>query len=210
MAENTVPGAKPAETTTPAPAAAPAAAPADDIDALFKEFEDGTQAPVVPAPAAAPARPAAPTVEALSRQVNELQSRLVGEDFEKAVKSTIDTIKDRDDRLKPVSEKVVRALLDVQAREDPRIRSAFDNRQQNPQAWGKILSSIAKKLGDEFAASMPNENLTNARDAARHLAVGSHSSAPPGGLKSVAEMKRMSDSELAEYAKSIDRDRARA
>lgn len=201
----TVP-AEPPKAAEPAKPAAPAT-PAEDIDALFKEFEEGTKQPAAPVAPAAPVRPVAP-VEALAREVEAIRAKLNGEEMNTAVKKSIDVMRERDPRLKGHSDKIIRAAMTAEAGEDPRIWDAFVNRDKNPQFWGKIQSSLAKKVAEELSPKVPDENLTDARDSARRLVGGQFTTQPAQGIKSNEELSKMSDAELDRYAKSLERGQA--
>ena len=164
---------------TPA-ATAPASAPEPTLEDVYKDAGVDLQpqqpaAPIAPErPAYTPPAQAAPhipdpydtdahkaylqqqalgiaqtqdAVRRLTGYLNQQQQREAHAALQADLKLAVDTVNEVVNHPKP---KVVEAMLDAKAREDPRFKALWDNRARNPTAWTNALKAVSK----EFAADL--------------------------------------------------------
>ena len=171
---------------------------ADDLDALLNEF---TASPHSEPPAAAPPAkaPPAPTVKPLTPEeivlVRRNNAQAAQRDYETAVSDTVTRMREHQPGLKNISDKLLKARLDVAVDDDDRIGKAFLSRHKNPQAWGKILKGVAEEIAQEMDAIPNPQNVTD-REAAHAMAAGRVPS--PSGASKVdnAALSKMTDAEF--------------
>lgn len=178
----------------------------NDIDAALAEFE-ASVAPAEPVKPAVveprvPARPApAPLtgdeIAATRHFLKQSQTQV----YEATISKTVDRMIEHQPGLKQISEKLLKARLDVAVDEDPRIGQAFLNSAKNPQAWGKILVGLSEEIAKELDA-IPNPRAADDRGSAQHLAAGRVSSVPPAPKVANEDLSKMSDAEFAAWKRA--------
>lgn len=71
--------------------------------------------------------------------------------LESDIKSAVESVNETVGHPKP---KVIEALLDAEARENPKFKAIWDNRGKNPVALENALKIVAKKFGDELSVKV--------------------------------------------------------
>jgi hypothetical protein len=71
--------------------------------------------------------------------------------LESDIKSAVEHVNETVGHPKP---KVIEALLDAEARENPKFKAIWDNRHKNPVALDNALKIVAKKFGDELSVKV--------------------------------------------------------
>lgn len=91
---------------------------------------------------------------ALSQNVNAVNQWLTAQQqaaakakMETDLKNAVETV---NAVVKHPNPKVIEAMLDAEARSDPRFKAVWDNRDKNPQAWAQAQKAIANKFAKEF------------------------------------------------------------
>ena len=165
----------------------------DDLDSLLSEFEQGTKPsePVKPEP-----KPGADNdLKALTEQVRGLMTataqQQARQDMEKAIKAVRGEFDPNvfDDTL-------VEAWMDAQARTDPRLASAWQNRAANPKQFDRVLQGLGKNFQKKFS-SLPDKNATEDREAVTAAVRGASTKVPEGKAPAFGNMSN------AEYRKSV-------
>lgn len=97
-------------------------------------------------------------IAALKGDVDSVVSHLENIDIEKAVESVSSALDVQ------VPKRVIKAMLNDMAIDDPRVRKAFANRYRDPQTWKKVLKGAAKNIREEFSG-LPDKQLSDDREA---------------------------------------------
>ena len=183
--------------------AAEAARPVDDLDQLLAEFDTQT------------AKPAADPFEIsdndfelrterarlhyqqkmfkseVETYANQLALEKHNSDFNSLIK---DLRGDLDEGLFP--DKLVRAWIDAEARENENLQHAWMNRDQNARTWGQTKRELQKQF-NSYASRMPDPALTEDRDAVAAAVRGSSVAAP---RERPTDLSRMSNDELRKHS----------
>lgn len=139
------------------------------------------------------------------REIRQIRQETVAERTEADITKMIGDWKSSDDVLKGVDDGLIRALLNDEARADPRLANAFIARKQNPGRWQKIEEAIRTRVSQRLA-SVPNAQITADRRAAAIAGAGISATAPAStGPKGPAEIGRMSDAEFVRYKAGVMR-----
>jgi hypothetical protein len=157
------------------------------LDSLLSEYDETPkEAPQQEPQPSAPQPTVSPDVQAfMDRQIKKEQD----ESIHNAAVSL------REAAGQPnLSEKWFEGQLHVAANHDPRIYSAFENRDKNPGAWTSILNSLGKTIAKELTDSATDQASTdswNAVEASVHSASTSKvtESEPNWGSMSDAEFQ---------------------
>lgn len=159
-------------------APSPEAEGEQNLEATLKEFEDGTQPK--------PESTEPDDIAKLTAQVQSLTEERSREQTAQGITEAVKVVKG--DLSLP--DEVFEGLIYSRAEKDARFLTAFQNRAQSPSAWNKVLTA----LGTEFSASLesiPDKNLTEARDAMRN-SVRNQSTGPEDGGDRAKEILSMS------------------
>jgi len=92
-----------------------------------------------------------PRVRQLEATVTELTERQLRNDIDHAVSTIAENL-----TVKP-SNRVISGLLNEMAKEDPRIVRAFENRQNDPTTWNRLLKGVAKDIDKEFQSDVDTD-----------------------------------------------------
>ena len=135
------------------------------LDTLLSEYDETPKEAQEPQPTA-PQPTVTPDVQAfMDRQIKKETTEAIHNSAAVLKKAAGDT---------NLSEKWFEGQLHVAANNDPRIYSAFENRDQNPGAWNNILNSlgkqIAKELTDAASIDKASTDSWNAVEASVHSA----------------------------------------
>jgi len=163
---------------------------AQDLDALLREYDEGTQEPKQ-----APSEEKE-LLEYLKQQRDADLVKQTQEDLNNAVTLVQEGLSDLPVK---VSNRVVKGLLNEIAYEDQRLKTAFENRHKNPQAWNRIVKQVRKTVREDFSV---DKTLTDDRDA---VASAVKSASTTKEADETPNIGRMSDSEFLAYKSSLMR-----
>lgn len=143
-----------------------------DLESLLKTYDDQ----VKPEPTAKAPEPKADTTTAPQVRsdpaVAEIQQRFFRQDMNdlvKTVRGDVDPSLADDD--------LVEAWVDGQARKDPRLQTAWMQRQDNPQQFEKIKAELGKSFAKKFS-KLPDRQVSEDREAVSAAVRGSSKPAP--------------------------------
>jgi hypothetical protein len=170
----------------------------DELDTLLSEF-DKTAAP--PAAAASSPAQAAGTddLKALADEVRGLRTERQQETFRRDMDVTIKNI--RGD-LSPefFDDRIVEAWVDAEARADPRLSQAWNDRHTNPKGFQKVVDTLGRKFASKYG-KLPDKQATDDREAVTAAVRGASTRAPEG---QAPDYSKMNDREfLAEKDKLL-------
>lgn len=182
------------------------AAPQPSLESLYAEYN----VPAPQQPATPVGQPAAPTAEqkpaqenvaALHQEVAAVRQELAAarqqtqqQTQEADLKKAIATL-GKEAGLEG-KDLMLRGFLIAKAEEDQRLRTLWEKRQENPQAWKKALSILATEAKGEFA--VPNPQLEENQRAMEESQRAGSSVAPPA---KTAEQKaeQMNEAEFNQF-----------
>lgn len=127
-----------------------------------------------------------------AQQRKESQSQ-----FDDAVASAVKIAKD-DDVLGGFSDSMIEGALRLKAGKDKRISRAFENQDEDPKTWEKVLGVLIREIRGE-QEDKPDPELTSAREAVR-ASVRTHSSSPE---PEVVDTSSMSDREFEDHSNKL-------
>lgn len=170
----------------------------DDLDKLLAEFDDSkTKA----APQSTQPEPKAGTdndlkahLEPLQGQLNALQQRQFKQDMDatiKVVRGELDSEFFDDSFLK--------AWIDSQAVADPRLATAWVNRDNNPKQFQKVVETLGRNFVKKYG-KLPDKGATDDREAVTAAVRGASTKAPEG---KAPDLKGLSNSEFRETVKKV-------
>ncbi len=168
----------------------------DDLEALLAEFTAGT-ADKAPAPKPETKTDTAATT-APDKRLEAIEARLARQQVETDLKPVIAKLKGSmpegffDDT-------EIEDYLAARAQRDPRLASAWQNRHDNPAAWGKVVDALGQQMAKKFA-SLPDKGATEDRAAVTAAVRGASTKAPEG---KVPDYSRLSN---AEYAEKVEKE----
>jgi hypothetical protein len=134
----------------------------DALDNLLNEFEQKTE----PQKSSVSAEDIGEVVQYVKQQQVESEKK----DTEEGIKSAVDTIKEGLDVKVP--DRAIRGMLFDLAESNEGFVNAFNNRNNNPQAWNKVLKSFQKEVAAEFQI---DPEATNDREALKQAVHSSKS-----------------------------------
>ena len=198
-------GSQPAAQPPAQPGGATPSAGASPVDRLA-ELLGEADAELAKTPSATPQPTSTPSQPAVDQAANDtlkelraIRQETIAERTEADITKMIDGWQTSDDVLKGVDQGLIRALLNDEARSDPRLANAFLARKQNPGQWQRIETAIRQKVSQRLAG-VPNAQITADRRAASLAGAGISATSPSAtGPKAAAEVNRMSDSEFARH-----------
>ena len=173
----------------------------DDLDTLLQEFDEETSQTGDNAGGKHATGDEDDT--GLVGRLETLEGALAQKDLD----ASIDIMKSADDSLSVFKPGRLRAVIESEAREDPRIARAWLNRHQNPKAWQSICKGIGTKFAGELSG-VTDSDATAGRDAARALAKGTPARNTSTDLGGVSEdrLRDMSDAEFDAHEEKMARD----
>lgn len=200
------PAASAGGTTSPSAGGATAV---DRLADLLDEADRTTAAAPTPTqPNTTNQTPAAPTVDAA--QINDAV-RLIQQEREERlnarneadISAMVTKWQGDDPVLKGIDPDNIRAILNDEARKDPRLVTAFGMRLTKPQTWAQVEQALRQKVADRFA-KQPNAQITADRAAVHGARAGYSETPPPAqGATSERDINAKSDREFAAYKKAL-------
>lgn len=136
------------------------------------------------------------------RQKREQEMR---ETTDKAVTDAVGFLREADETLSDMPDRVATGLLYAEAANNPDFAKAFALRQRSPQIWNRALKDLASSVADEFT-SKPDSKLTADREAARASVRGTTQtrSDPDDAQKKLEQdVSTMGGAEFEEFKKSL-------
>ena len=175
----------------------------DDLDALLAEFEQGTTRPAEPQLEISDAEPQLRTERAQfyrqqsdfnSEVQNYTQQRLQ----EKHEADFTSLIKEVRGELDPelFTDKMIRAFIDAEARENEHLQDAWLNRAANPARFRRAASELVKQFASH-AKRMPDPQLTQDRELVSQYVRTATGQAPTDRQPNLG---RMTNDEFRKYA----------
>jgi hypothetical protein len=178
---------------TPAqPGAATDTARIDDLDAALKEFDTATTTSSPPEP-----KPTTPTNDpGLAARLETLERERADERFRSAITPIVQKVRG-DVPAEVFDDDEVIAWMDARAKKDPRLQSAWTNRDKNPQAWDRVVENLGREFGKKFTPRV-DESVTADRHAVTAAVRGASNRAPEG---KAPDYSGMSNAEFREAHK---------
>ena len=87
----------------------------------------------------------------LAEYVTKTERERLKSALESDIKSSVEKVNEVVNHPKP---KVVEAMLDAEARENPKFKALWENRTKNPQAWDNALKVVAKKFSEDLSVQV--------------------------------------------------------
>lgn len=160
----------------------------DDLDTLLKQYESEADEAIKETKTEQPKE----NIDA--DRLKAIEQRLFQEDINSAVQSVKGQLKDVN-----LSDKMIRGYLEVEAYDDPRIASAFQNRSSNPGAWNKVLKGLANNMQKELGPT-PDPKLNQDRKALE-TAVAGTKTATTGEMSEDDKRRKLASMSDAEFLK---------
>ena len=91
------------------------------------------------------------TLGNVTQFLTTMQAQEAKKALESDIKSAVEKVNETVGHPKP---KVIEAMLDAEARENPKFKAIWENRSKNPVAWDNALKIVAKKFGDELSVKV--------------------------------------------------------
>lgn len=151
----------------------------DDLDALFSQF-DAAQ-PGKTEPASKPERTQgtdSDPVKNLASEVAELRARETDRQYRQDIAPVIQKLRG-DIPAELYDDGDIQDWLDRQAKQDPRIARAWQNRHNDPSTLNKVVDVLGKKLSQRFS-KLPDKSATEDREAVTAAVRGASHKAPEG------------------------------
>jgi len=149
-----------------------------------------------------------PDVAAMQARLDKLEATARDERASTALTETITSMQGSHESLKNVRPAVLEAMLEAEARRDPRILAAYQNAVSDPKTWERVRGGLAEK----FAGDFPTSQLASDREAVSAAVRGSANQPPEQTPKipDQATMSQMSDAEFNAMAKKLEKENAAA
>lgn len=153
--------------------AAAGGAQVSELDVLLREFEQQAS-PEQPKPQELKPDEIAVAKDEILRARDEIRR----EQFQRDMSSTIKAVRgDVPDSL--YDDKLVRAWINAQAEEDPRLSLAWANRHAEPSKFKRVVDALAKDFKARYG-KLPDKNATEDREAVAAAVRGSSTKAAEG------------------------------
>jgi hypothetical protein len=158
----------------------------DDLDKLLSQYDQQTQShaapPTQPEPKAGPAGDPKTQTDPV---VTALANRLFKQDMN-------ETIKQVRGNLDPAffDEPFVKAWIDGQATQDPRLTKAWLERDSNPKQFQKVVDQLGRNFAKKYG-KLPDRNATEDREAVTAAVRGASTKAPEGKAPDFAGMSNV-------------------
>ena len=169
-------------TAEPVTAATNAREDGDDLDKLLSEFDSAAPETPKPEPKAEGADDLKVVAEQLKGWMGEQQRAQFKQDMDKTMKSV------RGD-LDPefFDDSFVKAWIDVEATNDPRLSKAWVNRHSNPKQFERVVDLLGRKFSKKYG-KLPDKGATEDREAVTAAVRGASTKAPEGKAPDFAGM----------------------
>lgn len=157
-----------------------------DLDHLLAEYEAPTPAPK-PQPDLSKLQP---VIDYAAQELTNKANERVQTD----VKSAVEFVKEAEGGA-DIPDKLARGFLEAKASDDPSFKKAFENRQNDPNAWQSALSGAQSEFAEEIKG-LPSNNIKSDAEAARAAVAGDVEPQGDSDELSPKEMAKMSDQDF--------------
>lgn len=165
----------------------------DDLDKLLSEYETGTQQTPAAAASPQPGQTAgADDLKALTEQVKGLLTENQNAKFRRDMDATLKNIRGELDS-EFFDDAFVESWIDAQARKDPRLSTAWNERDGNPRQFQKVVGQLSRDFAKKYG-KLPDKAATEDREAVTAAVRGASTKVPEGQPPNYASM---TDAELA-------------
>ena len=166
----------------------------DDLDSLLAQYEKEA----VSETSSTPGQTGEAQDQQLAGKIDALEQSLVQMASKADMDATINAI--RGDLDPEVFDDVfVEAWLNAQATTDPRLATAWTNRQNNPKQFAKVKAELGRNFSKKFT-SLPNKEATDDREVVAAAVRGASTKAPEG---KTPDYSGLSDQE---YASQVEKE----
>lgn len=169
----------------------------DDLDTLLAQFATETAKPGTSATKPETTTTTA-TTTAPDKRLEAIEQRLANEQMQRDLAPVISKIK----AAMPaeiLDDAEIEDWLDGRARRDPRLAQAWQNRHQNPEAWGKVTDALGQQMAKKFA-KVPDKAATEDRAAVTAAVRGASTVAPTGKAPDFSRMSQR------EYGDAVEKE----
>jgi len=141
----------------------------EDLDALLNQFDESIKEPAQSTPE--------PAVDnEILTKVQQLEQQLSDQQFRTDMVKVVETVRgDLDPNV--FDDTTIEALIDAEARKQPKLKAAWDNRHNDPSGFNKVVSALGNELNKRFSA-MPDAAATEDHEAVANAVRGASNKAP--------------------------------
>lgn len=157
----------------------------DDLDTLLAEFDGSKTSSPEPAKPAT-AAPAADDVNDASAEVLRARDEIRQDRFKRDMNDTIDKVRG-DLPADFYDNTFMQAWIDAKASSDPRLATAWVQRNENPQKFKQVIGALGKEFAKKYG-KLPDRQATEDREAVTAAVRGSSTRAPEGKAPDYAAM----------------------
>lgn len=187
------------------PAEGASGAQEETLDALLAEY-DSTVKGEEPKPetkddASQGEKPKEQNIDVRSAVEAALREREVRQKVDEDLKKTVQDFKGED--LKHVADDIVEAFLDLKARKDPRLADAWAKRNQSPEKWNKIVSSLNAEFRSLAGLSVDRDQTETVDSVVAAVRGASTKTASVQNALTNKDVGSLSDAEFAQLKASL-------
>ena len=166
----------------------------DDLDALLKQFDE-----TKPEPKPEP-KPDEITPDAIKR-LEGLERTIAEERYRKDMTETLKVVRgDLDPEI--FDDTLVEAWIDTQARNDPRLSRAWQERNSNPKQFAKVREQLGKAFAAKFS-KLPDKQATEDRETVAAAIRGASTKAPKTDDIDEKAVSKMTDAEFEAFKRNL-------
>lgn len=166
----------------------------DDLDALLKQFDE-----TKPEPKPEP-KPDEITPDAIKR-LEGLERMIAEERYRKDMAETLKVVRgDLDPEI--FDDTLVEAWIDTQARNDPRLSRAWQERYSNPKHFAKVREQLGKAFAAKFS-KLPDKQATEDRETVAAAIRGASTKAPKTDDIDEKAVSKMTDAEFEAFKRTL-------
>lgn len=178
---------KPDAAATPAVEGADARDTGDDLDTLLAQFDTSTKPEPVTASKPEP-KPGTEKIDPKEIEANVIARLEAGNRFKADMSDTVKTVRgDLDAEM--FDDDMVSDWIDRQAKNDPRLAQAWNERGAKPKEFAKVKEQLSKKFVSRFG-KLPDKSATEDREAVTAAVRGASNRAPEGKAPDFTKMSR--------------------
>lgn len=156
-----------------------------------------------------PAKETAPSSDddEIREWVRQQREKEQAQATDKAVTDAISFVRDSDESLADISEKVLSWAIYGEAASNPALVQAFAVREQNPAIWQRAMKELGRSVANELA-NRPDSKATEGREAARASLRGTTQTRPDpdeAQTKLEKDVSEMSRADFENFKKGLSR-----
>lgn len=177
---------------------------------MLKQYEEQSPAKTQKQPQKAEERVAPPSTNGQSTEaadddevrqwVRDQRAKQETEDFQKGISDAVSFLKEADEALADIPDKIAIGILHGEAADNPAFAQAFAMRHRAPHLLQQALKEVANSVAKDLS-SKPDPKLTADREAARASVRGTSQTRPDQSDDQKEFEKRISDMSPADFAK---------